>query len=119
MHRILVIDDDVDILHVVGIILKKDGYKVFTESTGDHFFEDVAKCHPHLIILDIQLGKTDGRFLCKQLKNMEEHKGIKVLLFSANPLYAKHIDEYCCDYFMEKPFEVKTMLKAVHKLLPA
>ena len=103
--KILVIDDDTDILHVVGVILKKNGFKVVSFSSPPaNFVEEVLDINPAVILLDIQLGGYDGRELGKKIKEVKQLAHIPIILFSANPHFKSNINEYLCDDFIAKPF---------------
>src|SRR5690348_2276001 len=83
--KILVVDDDPDILEFLQVILEEEGYTVATTDKGDY----VGKLHdgelPTLILLDILLSGRDGREIVKSLKSHKETKHIPVIMFSAHP----------------------------------
>ena len=68
MFRILIIDDDVDLLFLGSSLLKQRGFEVFSLSSADEAFEIVRSFKPHLILLDVKLGDQDGRNICLKLK---------------------------------------------------
>ncbi len=114
-NRIMVVDDDTDILDIVSLILNKHGYEPVTFTSAQGFIEKVMQVKPKVILLDVQLGGFDGRILCKQIKEIEEHAAIPVILFSANVNYAKNVKEYLCDDFIEKPFEILSLIEMINK----
>jgi len=104
-HKILIIDDDTDILQVVGMILSRNGFEAVTfSSPPPNFVEEVIAIRPAVILLDVQLGGYDGRELGKQLKEVKKLAHIPVILFSANNRFKYDITAYLCDDFIEKPF---------------
>ena len=111
--KVLVVDDDVDIVYVVKILLTAQGFEVITRNSGQYFLKTVKEIQPHIILLDVQLGDSDGRHLCRELKISEAHKHIKVILFTANPAYAQDLHEYLCDGFIEKPFEIHHLVATI------
>jgi len=112
--KILVIDDDIDILSVVGFILKRNGFEIVPfSSPPPNFVEKVSEIKPAVILLDVQLAGYDGRELCKLVKEVKQHSHIPVLLFSANHHYKYGIDKYLCDDFIEKPFEIEFFLDKI------
>lgn len=113
MAKILVIDDDVDILSVMEILLTMQGYTVEATSRGETVFERVASFEPDLILLDVLISGHDGRVICKKLKADEETKDIPVIMFSAHPGAAASIQEYGADDFVSKPFDVEHLLEKV------
>ena len=105
--KILIIDDDTDILQVVGIILRKNGFEAVTlSSPPSNFVEEVIQIKPAVIVLDVQLGGHDGRELGKQIKEVKKLAHIPVILFSANNHFKYDVAVYLCDDFIEKPFAV-------------
>ena len=80
--RILVVDDDPDILFATVRILKKEGYEVFRAETGNECLEKAVQEHPHLILLDIQLPDILGTEICLQLKNNPDHQKKYIMMLS-------------------------------------
>lgn len=115
MLTIMVIDDEPDILEVVSYLLDAYGYKAVTLDNGRNVLENVGSTNPALILLDIQLGNEDGRYLCKQIKETKEYSQIPIILFSANHHYQNGIEQYLCNDFIEKPFEIAFLLDKVRQ----
>jgi DNA-binding response OmpR family regulator len=115
--KIMVVDDDTDILKVVSIILKGRGYDVVVLTTGRNFLAHVVDIKPNLILLDVQLGDIDGRMLCSEIKAIEAYDKIPVILFSANTHYATDIKSYLCDDFIAKPFEMESLIKSIARYI--
>jgi DNA-binding response OmpR family regulator len=66
--KILIIDDDPDILEILSLILVESGYEVRMLSCGDTVFDDIKDFRPDLILMDIMLAGMDGRAICKEIK---------------------------------------------------
>ena len=81
--RILVVDDEVYIVHILDFSLGMEGYEVVTALDGEQALEKVAQQKPDLIVLDIMMPKLDGYETCKALKSKDETKDIPVILLSA------------------------------------
>jgi CheY-like chemotaxis protein len=111
MKKVLVIDDDKNILEVVEFILTSYGFDVFTLSTGFHVPEIVLHYQPDLILLDILLPGKLGTQICKELKQV--HSDIPIILFSAHTQHGKTSDIYCADAFIQKPFDIKNFVDTV------
>src|SRR6478735_9436262 len=104
MQKIMVVEDDEDILLIVAILLKKNGFSVIKIDDCKKAIALAIECMPDLILFDINLGVCDGRQLCLELKTI--HKFIApILLFSANPELASSVASYKADAFISKPFE--------------
>ncbi|RZK50521.1 MAG: response regulator [Pedobacter sp.] len=117
MKRILVVDDDVDILETIQLILEIGGYEVEPLLNAEELFDRIHSFKPNLIILDIALGKLDGRLLCSQIKSSPKTNSIPVLLMSA--LYDSHdisLMQDKPDDFMAKPFKMDVLLKKIERL---
>ena len=79
MSRILVVDDDLDILVVMEILLTMKGFSVEVTPKWESTFEKVDSFKPDLILLDVLISGNDGRTICKQLKSQEGTKEIPIL----------------------------------------
>lgn len=117
MEKILVIDDDPDILSVLEILLSRKGYKVEVSAKGDNTVHKVRAFHPDLVLLDVLISGHDGRTICKELKSKEDTRNIPVIMLSAHPAAAATIKEYGADDFIAKPFEVERLIKTIRKHL--
>lgn len=115
--KVLIVDDDEGILDAISLILEDEGYTVKTSSDGDSTFRVVKKLHPNIILLDVLLSGSDGREICKILKNNTETKDIPVVMISAHPTAKKSIREYGADAFLAKPFEASELLTTVTKYI--
>lgn len=120
MSKILVVDDDLAILDVVGMILENEGYVVDLLSQGEQLFEHIAEFHPDLIILDVMLGSVDGRELCNQIKHRQGSNHIPVIMISASHNMRQMIKAFCMpDDFIEKPFDINDLISKVQLRISA
>jgi DNA-binding response OmpR family regulator len=117
MAKILVVDDDTDILSVMEILLTMKGFEVQVTSKGENTFPKIASFKPDLILLDVLISGHDGRVICKKLKSDEETRNIPVIMFSAHPGAAASIAEYGANDFIAKPFDVNNLMKKVNAQL--
>ncbi len=117
MKKILLIDDDPDIITVLQVLLKKKGYEVATASREQEAYQQVAVFKPHLIVLDVLLSGVDGRAICKKLKNSPASKHIPIIMFSAHPSAQKNMEDFGADDFIPKPFESSKILERIEALL--
>jgi len=117
--KILIADDEQNILKVVGSRLKSKGYDVILASNGQEALDMARNEGPDLIILDIMLPKIDGYKICALLKADARYVMIPVILFSAK---AREEDfkigkEVNADAYITKPFEPSVLLGKVRELL--
>ena len=111
--KILIVEDDLDIVDFLRELLELEGYTVATTDKADY----VEKLHsgdlPDLLLLDMLLSGKDGREIVKQLKRQEETRHIPVIMFSAHPSAEKTALKAGADDFIAKPFEVDELLEMV------
>lgn len=112
MNKILIVDDNVDILNVMEIILRNNNYDVIIENDGNKIINRVKECLPNLILLDVALGNVNGIDVCKKIRLINSLKNIPIIIFSANVAY-KGIHKQCGDDFLLKPFEVHQLLSKI------
>jgi DNA-binding response OmpR family regulator len=117
LNKILVVDDDLDILEVLKFLLRKNGYEVVLLSEAKSVIETIQDTKPDIALLDVNLSGYDGREICKYLKTVLQ-VNIPIVLFSANASYKNSYKEYGADDFIEKPFEVKRLLSLLCSYLP-
>ena len=116
MKKILVIEDDDDIIFIVEQILKEDGYSVVTvseEITGS----EIAEISPNLIIIDYLLPFRFGDEICMEIKNHEPTKHIPVIIYSASLNLVKIVSRCKADGYITKPFDLEDFLNEVKKHL--
>lgn len=118
MKKILVVDDDDDVLETIQLILEIGGYDVEPLNDAAFIFERIADFEPDLILLDVVLGKIDGRVICGQIKSHEDTQHVPILMMSG--LYdLKEVEDMDCapDDFMSKPFKMDILLEKIEKLV--
>ena len=118
MKRILVVDDDLDILDLVRMALTMSGYDVQTVSRWELMEDTIHAFQPGLVLLDVSLGTADGRDLCRKIKTSPETGGIAVVLFSANIEMQKSVSDCNADSFLAKPFDLQQLVRTVREVLP-
>lgn len=115
--RILIVDDEPDILEFLQIIFEEAGFLVVTTEKGDYLGKLKGGPLPDLVLLDMLLSGKDGREIVKQLKSQTRTKHIPVIMFSAHPSAEKTALEAGADDFVEKPFDIDTLLEKVQRLI--
>ena len=113
MKRILVVDDDRDILDLMELMLGMNRFSVRSLSNWENINESIAHFLPDLILLDVALGGADGREICKQLKQSRETKHIPIILFSAHAEMGNNYRDFHAQAFIAKPFEMADLLRTV------
>jgi len=117
MKKILIVDDDMDILVLMQTMLRMYDYQVEVISHWENINKGISDFTPDLILLDISLGTADGRVICKELKGAETTRTIPVILFSANSELGKNYQEVSAEAFIAKPFELSHLLSTIKEHL--
>lgn len=113
--KILLLDDNKDLLLIVQIILKGQGYETVRAGCVEEAMQKIRIHRPSLILMDVFIKDEDGRELCSQLKCSNETSDIKIIMMSGiesenDSLYAVGADD-----FMQKPFDYDDLLNRVQR----
>lgn len=113
--RVLVVDDDPDILDAIRFTLEDEGYTVTTTEKGEYAenLHDGNSGLPDLIVLDVLLSGKDGRTICRSLKNRPDTRHIPIIMISAHPGAETSSAEVGADAFLAKPFDINTLIDLV------
>ncbi len=124
MARILIVDDDPDIVESVGMILKKKNHEVIESYGGKEGLEKAKKEKPDAIILDVMMPDKDGYEVCKELKADPDCSNIPILLLTAvvsqisKTTYTHRMGmETEADDYVDKPVEPSELVRLVERLL--
>ena len=118
MKKIIVVDDNQDILEVTKLILEIENYEVLTIEDPHSIITAIRDYRPELVILDVMMGDIDGRDVCHHLKTSSDTRHIPVLMFSAVHGFKSITENRCAaDDFIAKPFDVQLLLTKVGRLL--
>jgi len=109
--KVLVIDDDQDILDAISFILDDAGYTVITRDSASDVEAIVQTNFPDLIILDVFLSGYDGREVTKNLRKRNETKNTPIILISAHPFAPASILKTGASAFIPKPFDIDVLLQ--------
>ena len=117
--KILVVDDEVYIVHILDFSLGVEGYDVMTAFDGEQALAKVAQDKPDLIVLDIMMPKLDGYETCKRLKSDAATRDIPIILLSAK---GRNVDqkvgfEVGADDYITKPFSPRKLVDRINSIL--
>jgi DNA-binding response OmpR family regulator len=115
MVKVLIVDDDEDLLEMVTLMLTASRMQVKSLNAGALLLETLGRETPDILLMDIFLGDSDGRQLCKQLKGSATYTGFPVFLYSAGEISNASIVESDADYFLRKPFEMSHLVGRIHE----
>ena len=117
--RILLVDDEKDMVYAVRLHLEANHFEVLTATDGQEALDKSRREKPDLIILDLMLPKIDGYKVCRMLKFDDKYKNIPIIMFTAR---AQKSDEKLgfevgADAYLTKPFEPEMLLRKIKELL--
>ena len=124
--KILVVDDDPDILDVVTMILESRGYEVVTARDGIEALANLKAEKPDLMILDLLMPKMDGFAVCKELQDprWSKYRDIPILILTSVREEASRRryeletgQKLSVDYYIEKPVSPEVLIDTVEKLI--
>ena len=116
--RLLIVDDEVDLVDMIKFRLEANGYEVLVANDGQQALETARKEKPDLMILDLMLPKMDGYKVCGLLKKDARYANIPIILFSAKAQEddKKLGQEVGADAYISKPFEPEVLLNKIKEL---
>ena len=106
--KILLVDDEQDILEIVGYNLTQEGYQISTASNGKEAIQKAKKELPHLIIMDVMMPEMDGYETMKNIRRDDKHKDLTIIAVTAKAMKGdrqKCIESGASDY-ITKPVNV-------------
>ncbi|HSJ69511.1 MAG TPA: response regulator [Anditalea sp.] len=117
MNKILIVDDEPNILLSLEYLFKKEGYKVYIARDGEEAMGIIEENIPALVILDIMMPKVDGYEVCKHIKTV--HKEVKVVFLTAKTKQSdkEKGEALGADLYLTKPFSNKELVSQIKLLL--
>ncbi len=115
--KILIYDDDAEILLLCKIILRRENFEVETLSICENILEDICTIKPDLILMDLWIPKLGGEKSIEIIKQDKSTSFIPVFLFSANADIKLISEKVNADGYIEKPFEVKAFVDKIQRAL--
>jgi two-component system, OmpR family, alkaline phosphatase synthesis response regulator PhoP len=117
--KILVVDDEEDIVELITSSLEREGYAVIPARTGEEALELVKTKRPDLIVLDLMLPGVQGLEVCREIRGTPEHSGIPILILSAKGTEVDRILglEMGADDYITKPFSVRELISRIRVAL--
>jgi DNA-binding response OmpR family regulator len=116
VKRILVLDDNRDILEVVNEVLSYENFDVYTTTTCANILQVAHDYNPDLVILDFLLNDGNGGEVCKQFKADSKLGHIPVIIFSAYINRDVDYPAFGCEAVIAKPFDLNELVDKVNRL---
>lgn len=119
LHKILLVDDEQDILDFLSYNLKKEGYQVYTALNGLDAIQIAKKELPHLIVLDVMMPEMDGIETCREMREVASLKEVIIAFLSArNEDYSQIAGfEVGADDYITKPIKPRVFISRIKALL--
>lgn len=114
--RILVVENNKDILELISLVLEQADFEVFAHLNEKNIFDQIIEFQPDAILLDIVKPSVEGTELCRQIKEAEGTSHIPVIVLSTHPQIQK-VKEVCADEVVEKPFDIDGLLEVLTEQL--
>ncbi|OPY76609.1 MAG: Alkaline phosphatase synthesis transcriptional regulatory protein PhoP [Syntrophorhabdus sp. PtaU1.Bin058] len=113
--RILIVDDEENVVDLITINLQRDGYQVVSAFTGEEALDLIKTERPDLIILDLMLPGIEGLEVCRQVRSIPQYAGIPILILSAKVTEVDRVLglEMGANDYITKPFSVRELVSRV------
>lgn len=118
-YKILAVDDEPDILEIIGYNLNKEGYEVLTANNGADAVKIAREQRPDLIILDIMMPKMDGIETCRQIREIDKLKNTFIVFLTARDEEFVEIMGFSAgaDDYISKPIKPRALLSRINAIL--
>ena len=112
--KILILDDNTDILEILILLLTEFGYEAKPLSSGERVFEEIKEFQPDLLLMDVMLANMNGLKICKEIKLNNQTASLPVILMSGSHDLANILDQPGSpEDFLEKPFQNNLLVDKV------
>ena len=117
--RVLVVDDEIHIVHVVAIKLRNNGYEVETANNGAEAFEYACRNKPDIIVTDFQMPTMTGMELVEKLRQNEDTKNIPIIMLTARSfaIPKEKQEQLNISNCLSKPFSPRELLSNIEDIL--
>lgn len=119
MKKILIVDDEADIIEILQFVLEQEGYECITAFDGEEGLKLAREANPDLIILDVMMPKINGYKISRLLKYDSKYKDIPILMITARSQEEDKVigEETGADEYITKPFKVDYVVEKVKAYL--
>ena len=117
LKRILVLDDNQDILDIVQETLAYEQFEVRGTPNGEEVIPLIEEFNPNLVILDYRVAGANGGEICSQIKSHPQYSNTPVIIFSAYINNESELLSYGCDAIINKPFNLTELVAKVNALV--
>ena len=117
--KILLVDDEPNILVAIEFLLAKEGYQIQKAFDGQQAIEKVESFHPNIIILDVMMPGLDGFEVARRVRHMDGNDDIKIIFLTAKGTTQDKMKGYSTggEYYLIKPFDNDELVNLVKELV--
>jgi two-component system, OmpR family, alkaline phosphatase synthesis response regulator PhoP len=117
--KVLIADDEPNIVTALEFMLQKSGYEVHTVNNGTEALNQIEQFGPHLVLLDVMMPAINGYEVCQRIRQNPALAGLKIIMLTAK---GRELDmakglALGADVYVTKPFATKQLLEQVQKLI--
>ncbi|MGD9874966.1 MAG: response regulator [Kiritimatiellia bacterium] len=118
MAKILIVDDEIDVLETLSVLLRSEGHEVVPVSEGMEAMKKVRSMeHFDLLVSDIRMAPIDGIELLEYAKKDRPAMGIVIISAYLDEETIRRAEELGCTHYIRKPFKLDDVIFAIHKVL--
>jgi DNA-binding response OmpR family regulator len=117
--KVLIADDEPNIVAAIEFLLQKGGYEVHVAQDGERALELVESCIPDLVLLDVMMPKKSGYEVCTRIRERAEWRHIKIVMLSAKGRETEVTKGLSmgADLYVTKPFSTRELMESIKELL--
>ena len=121
MSRILIVDDEPNIVLALELLMKKEGYEVRAVADGERAVQAAKEFRPDLILLDIMMPKMDGYEVCQSIRSDAQLKDVSIIMLTAKGREVEREKGLAlgADHYITKPFSTRQVVMKVREILTA
>ncbi len=119
MAKVLVVDDDPDLVAICSLVLESEGYNIHTARNGYEAYDAIANNAADVVLLDAMMPVLDGITVCKMVKRDPRTKDLPVIMMSASSSLCEQAEINCADAVITKPFDIDHLVSTVNQFAQA
>src|SRR5438874_13555633 len=114
MPKVLVVDDDPDLLAICSLVLESEGYNIDVARNGCEAYEVLSNEGADVVLLDVMMPVLDGISVCKMVKRDPRMRDLPIIVMSASERLREEAEECCADAVLPKPFDIDNLVSTVN-----
>lgn len=118
-HRVLIVDDEPNIVLALEFLMQKEGYEVRTAEDGEIALQEMLSFKPDLLILDVMMPKIDGFEVCQRVRTEQANRNVIILMLTAKgrEVESEKGLQMGADLYVTKPFSTRELVQKVKEIL--